>query len=94
MSGHHVVPFKTNLITFITLVVLTVITVLTAKYVDLGEFNLTLAMVIATFKATVVALWFMHLKYDTWMNRTIMLSSIAFVSLLFVISAVDLFTRA
>ncbi|MCO4753509.1 MAG: cytochrome C oxidase subunit IV family protein [Bacteriovoracaceae bacterium] len=94
MSGHHVVPFKTNLITFLTLVVLTVVTVYTAKYVDLGEFNLALAMAIAGVKATVVGLWFMHLKYDTWMNRAIMLSAIVFVALLFVISAVDMFTRA
>ena len=94
MSGHHVVPVKTHLITFLTLVILTVLTVYTAKNVDLGEFNLTLAMIIATAKATVVGLWFMHLKYDTWMNRAIMLSSIGFISLLFIISAVDLFTRA
>jgi len=93
MSGHHIVPLKTNLITFATLVVLTVVTVWTATSVDFGRFNLLVAMVIATTKATVVGLWFMHLKYDTWMNRGILIAAIAFVALLFLISAVDVFTR-
>lgn len=93
MSG-HIVPFKTNLKTFIALVFLTVITALTAHYVDLGWFNLPLAMIIASAKAIVVALWFMHLKYDTVVNRSIILSTLAFLGLLVAFSAIDIFTRA
>ncbi len=77
MSG-HVVPFKTNLITLLTLVTLTLFTVYTAHFVDLGWFNLPLAMIIATGKATVVALWFMHLKYDTKVNRSIVITALDF----------------
>lgn len=93
MSGHHVVPFKTNLITFITLVALTIITVLTAKFVDLGDYNLVLAMFIATIKVAVVVLWFMHLKYDGLMNRAIFGASFFFLFLFFTMSAFDLYFR-
>lgn len=94
MAGHHVVPFKTNLITFISLVSLTIITVLTAKFVDLGEFNLALAMLIATVKVTIVVLWFMHLKYDGKMNRAIFICSFFFLLLFFAMSGFDLYYRS
>lgn len=74
MSGHgelgHIVPFKVYLNVFIALIVLTVITVLTSQYVDIGSWNIVLAMVIASVKATIVALYFMHLKFEdpiTWL---------------------------
>ena len=89
----HIVPMKTNLMTLGSLVVLTVVTVLTAKFVDLGEFNLALAMAIASFKAFIVLNWFMHLKYDGLMNRTIAVCGVAFLALFFGISYIDLFSR-
>lgn len=91
--SHHIVPLKTNAITFTTLVILTIITVYTAKFVDLGELNIVLAMLIASAKASVVLLWFMHLKYDGLMNRVIALSAIFFLALLYGLSAIDVFTR-
>ena len=89
----HVVPLKTNAITLSSLVVLTVLTVYTAKYVDLGQWNLALAMLIASAKACVVFLWFMHLKYDGWMNRVIVIGALVFLALMYGFSAIDLFTR-
>ncbi|MCT4641097.1 MAG: cytochrome C oxidase subunit IV family protein [Bacteriovoracaceae bacterium] len=93
MAGHHVVPFKTNLMTFIALVALTIITVLTAKFVNLGDWNLALAMVIATIKVICVLLWFMHLKYDGMVNRVIFISSFFFLALFFTMSFFDLYYR-
>jgi len=65
--GHglaHVASSKTLLGTWITLMFLTVITV-TATRIDLGpSYNLALAMAIAVVKATLVLLFFMHLRYD------------------------------
>lgn len=84
---------KTNLTTLASLVVLTIITVLTAKFVDLGKFNLLLAMAIASFKAFIVLNWFMHLKYDGMMNRTIAVCGVAFLFLFFGLSYTDLFFR-
>lgn len=49
---------------FIALLVLLVITVL-AGYYDLGRWNLPVAMAIASVKATLIVMYFMHVKYST-----------------------------
>lgn len=89
----HIVPLKVNLNTLISLIVLTVITVYTAKFVDLGNFNLVLAMFIASLKASIVLSWFMHLKYDGKMNRAIFFSAFFFLALMIGLTASDIFTR-
>ena len=65
--GHglaHVAAPKVLLGTWIALMFLTIITV-TATQIDLGpSYNLALAMAIAAVKATLVVLFFMHLRYD------------------------------
>ena len=56
--------------------VLTVITVLATK-VDLGaSMNLVVAMVIATVKALLVALYFMHLRYDRPFHTIVVVSGL------------------
>ena len=54
---------------FIVLACLTIITVIASR-IDFGVMNLVIAMVIASAKALLVALFFMHLKYEnplTWL---------------------------
>jgi cytochrome c oxidase subunit 4 len=87
-------PFATNIKVFSTLVFLTILTVYTAKFVDLGNLNLVLAMFIASVKGFVVLNWFMHLKHDTAVNKFIILSTILFLALLGGICYSDLFFRA
>jgi cytochrome c oxidase subunit 4 len=59
-----------------TLLVLTLVTVLATK-VDFGaNINLGIAMFIAVVKATLVILFFMHLKYDKLFHTVIFLSAI------------------
>ena len=67
----HVLPFKVYVNVLIALLVLTVLTVVVAKHpmFEFGVLNIVIALVIASIKATVVALFFMHLKYEdaaTW----------------------------
>jgi cytochrome c oxidase subunit 4 len=50
------------------LIVLTIVTVAIA-YVDLGSFNIVLAMMVASVKAYLVAVHFMHLKFEDSMTR-------------------------
>jgi len=64
----HILPLKYYFITLGALLVLTILTV-AAAYQDFGAMNLVVAMVIASIKALLVALFFMHLKYEnpiTW----------------------------
>ena len=70
-GGHHIVPQKVLITVFASLIALTVLTVLTAKFVDIGAFNLPLALVIAGTKAMLVVVFFMALKYDSPINSLI-----------------------
>lgn len=79
----HVASKKILLATGGTLLVLTIITV-AATRVDFGsQMNLVVAMLIATVKATLVAMYFMHLRYDKPFHTIAIVSSILF-ALLFV----------
>lgn len=78
----HIMSFRVLLVVFIALIALTVLTV-AAISVDLGNWNLYLAMGIATIKAALVALYFMHLRYDKPFHAVVFLGALAFL-LLFV----------
>ncbi|MDZ7638159.1 MAG: cytochrome C oxidase subunit IV family protein [Bryobacterales bacterium] len=81
--------------TIIALFLLTAVTVLAAG-VDFGSntTNLIIAMVIATVKASLVALFFMHLRWEKGMNAIIFLSSIFFVGVFMIFTLFDINTRA
>jgi cytochrome c oxidase subunit IV len=66
--SEHVVSRKTYFIIFFALLVLTAATVWVA-YFDLGPLNVIVALSIAVLKATLVVLYFMHVRYSsklTW----------------------------
>jgi cytochrome c oxidase subunit 4 len=75
----HVSSSKTLLGVLGVLLVLTVITVAIAQ-VDLGRLNIVGAVGVACVKATIVAMWFMHLRYDKRFNFWILACSMAFVA--------------
>jgi cytochrome c oxidase subunit 4 len=82
MPGVHVVPVTVLLTVWAVLLVLTFLTVAGTR-VDLGGGNLWLAMIIATAKATLVALYFMHLRYDYPFHAVVLITALLFL-LLFV----------
>ena len=72
----HVASTKVLLGTGGSLLFLTIITV-AATHVDFGSsINLALAMFIAVIKATLVVLFFMHLKYDKIFHTVIFMSAV------------------
>jgi cytochrome c oxidase subunit 4 len=93
-SGHadaalaHVVPVQTLLAVFAALMVLTAITV-AVSYFNFGVLNLVVAMAVATVKATLVALYFMHLRYDSGFNAIVFGIGVAFVALFLVVTMLD-----
>lgn len=91
-GGHHILPDGLILKVGAALGVLTIITVAIAQ-VDLGPLNFLVAMLVATFKASLVALFFMGLKYDHKENAVIFTSSFLFLAIFFVFTATDLFFR-
>ncbi len=61
---HHVLPVRLYATIVSCLFAFTAITVL-AAFVDLGAFNTPIALAIAIFKASLVVLFFMHVRYNT-----------------------------
>ena len=74
---------------FGALLFLTGVTVWVAQY-DLGRMDLTVAMGIASVKAALVALYFMHLRYDKALNSIVFVAAILFVLLFLGITVIDL----
>lgn len=84
----HVVPVRYLYAAGLALLVLTVVTV-AVRYVDLGEANMPVALGIALVKATIVALVFMHLRWDRPFNLLVLVGSILFVLLLIAFASMD-----
>jgi cytochrome c oxidase subunit 4 len=77
----HVASLKVLIGTGGTLLMLTLVTVLATK-IDFGaNINLALAMFIAVTKATLVILFFMHLKYDRLFHTVVFVSALLAASL-------------
>ena len=73
---------------FAALIVLTGLTVAVAQF-DLGNLNLYIAMAIATLKASLVVLFFMHLFWDRGFNTMVFIGCLLFVSLFIGITLTD-----
>ena len=76
------------------LMCLTVITA-TIAFVDLGPLNTVVALVIATFKALLVVLFFMHVKYASEkLTKMVVISAVFWLLILLFLSLADYTTRA
>jgi len=84
----HVVPLPTLFAVLATLLVMTFVTV-AVSWFDFGRFNLWIALGIAVFKASLVLLFFMHLKYDRPMNAIVIIVSMALVMLFVAFTLTD-----
>lgn len=92
MSEHIVSP-KIYLGIILTLMTLTAATVWAAT-VDLGPWNIVAALTIATCKATLVVLYFMHVRYSPGRTQLIVISGVFWLALLLFMTLVDYATRS
>jgi cytochrome c oxidase subunit 4 len=85
---------RTYVLTLITLLILTAITV-AASYVHFGSsaINVVIALTIATVKATVVALFFMHLLHDKPVNAIIAVTGFLFLGIFLMFDFIDVGSR-
>lgn len=83
---------KTYLYVWLVLMILTIITV-TAAYINFGKMNLFIAMAIASVKASLVILYFMHLKGDATLNQVVFLSSFGFLAVFVLLTLSDVIAR-
>lgn len=89
--AEHITQPKTYGAVLLGLLVLTIITV-QASYIDFGEMNTVVAIIIATIKGALVALFFMHLRHDK-LNAVIFLGGLLFLSIFLIWTMFDLSTR-
>lgn len=92
-SGKYHGHSAAYLAVWISLLILTVITV-SFSYFNFGDWNVFVAMLIATTKAALVCLYFMHLKYDNRVNQVVFVSAFFFLAIFIGLTASDeLFRR-
>jgi cytochrome c oxidase subunit IV len=88
----HISPKSTYYAIFAALMVLTLITVVVA-FVDLGILSFPVALGIAIVKATLVVLYFMHVKYSSQLTKLFVTSTLFFLVVLFGLTMTDYLTR-
>ena len=87
-----VVSLNVYLAVFAALIALTAITVAVA-FVDLGLLNNVVALGIAVIKATLVVLYFMHVRGSSTLTKVAIVGGIAFFVILVVFTLSDTITR-
>ena len=88
----HVSPVSLYITIFTALMVLTAVTVF-AAFVDLGQFNFLVAMLIAGFKASLVVWYFMHMKYQSHLTKLALAVGLFFLVILLGETMVDYASR-
>lgn len=95
--SEHIVPIRVYLLIFSALMVLTALTVF-AAYFDLahiwGPLNAMVALTIALIKATLVVLYFMHVRYSSKLTQIIVVAGIFWLVIMIVFMMADYLTRS
>jgi cytochrome c oxidase subunit 4 len=91
--SEHVVSWKIYYAIFGSLLVLTGITTAVA-FVDLGNFNIVVALAIAGLKASLVILFFMHVKYSSKLTKMFVIAGFFWLALMMIITMTDYLTRS
>ncbi len=90
---HHIVPLNVYFRVFALLLIMTGLTVAVA-FVDLGWGNTPVALAIALFKATIVILFFMHVRYNTPVMWLFAAAGFFWLLILLVLTMQDYATRS
>ena len=88
----HIDAVKTYALVLLVLLCLTVATALVAT-VDLGYFNIVVALGIAVTKMMFVVWFFMHVRYSTTLTRLVMVSGLLWLAILLTLVFADFATR-
>jgi cytochrome c oxidase subunit 4 len=92
MSG-HIVSIKVYLIIFLALMAGTALTVWAGLQDFPGQLNVIIALTIAVVKATLVVLYFMHVRYSSRLIWVVFASALFWLGILFALTLNDYWTR-
>ena len=87
-QGPHVASVKLLLVVWVALIFGTWLTV-SVTHFDFGALNIWIGLTIATAKAFLVALYYMHLRWDKPFNAFIFICSFAFLGLFVGLALMD-----
>lgn len=88
----HIVSYKNNALVLLALLCLTFLTVAITS-VELGPWNVTAAMLIASIKVVIVLTYFMHLKFEHVILRIMVTMVVLVFTALIVITFIDYLYR-
>ena len=88
----HIVSPRIYYAIFIALTVLTVVTWSIAK-IDLGRMNAVVALTIAVIKATLVVLYFMHVRYSSRLTWVFVGAGFFWLAIMVALTLSDYMTR-
>ncbi|MCC6849593.1 MAG: cytochrome C oxidase subunit IV family protein [Deltaproteobacteria bacterium] len=91
-SSDHVVSIKLYVAIFAALMALTALTVWVA-FIDLGTLNTFMALAIAVAKASLVVLFFMHVKYSSKLTWLVVASGFVFLAIMLALTMSDIVSR-
>jgi cytochrome c oxidase subunit 4 len=92
-SVSHLVPKRTYYSIYVILLVCTYLTWQVAFF-DLGVLNTVAAVTIAVFKAALVVLFFMHVRYSTRLTWLVAIGSVFWLGILLTLTFGDYLTRS
>ena len=90
--SEHIVPVRIYVTVFVALLVLTATTTAVSA-IDLGPWNTVVALAIAVFKATLVVLFFMHVKYSPRLIGVVIVGGLFWLAILLAVTFSDFATR-
>ncbi len=88
----HIVSPRVYIAVFVILLALTATTTAVA-FVDLGRLNAVIMLTIAVTKATLVILYFMHVRYGSRLTWLVVSSGFVWLMILIAFTLSDVFTR-
>lgn len=91
--AEHILPRRTYFAIYAVLLACTYLTWQVAFF-DLGAMNTVAALAIAVFKAVLVVLFFMHVKYSSRLTWVVAIGSVFWLALLLALTFTDYLTRA
>jgi len=91
--SEHIVPIRVYAGVFLALMAGTTLTVFAAFHDFPWQFNTVIALTIAVIKATLVVLYFMHVRYSSRLIWVIVASALFWLAILFALTFSDYWTR-
>jgi len=89
----HIVPVRTYVLIWLALMIGTVTTYLVAEYIDVGVWNIVIAMLIAGTKMSLVIYFFMHVEFDDALTKLFVAGGFIWLFILISITMIDYVTR-